>query len=203
MIGTQIGAYRIVEQIGEGGMGAVFRAEHVMLGRAAAVKVLHREYGARPEIVARFFNEARAATQISDPGIVQIFDFGHHTDGSAYIVMELLDGEPLDRRVDNATPERRQRNPGDNANPEHWCRHATPEHGSPALPVDTQPRRSTRNPGAGTPRSGDARSRERHPLGPQQLLAKRPSPVPTRARVQIARDLRDDGRDPVRQRLSV
>jgi serine/threonine-protein kinase len=51
------------------------------------------------EIVQRFFNEARAATAIQDPGIVQIFDFGYHTDGSAYIVMEFLEGEPLDSRL--------------------------------------------------------------------------------------------------------
>jgi hypothetical protein len=46
----------------------------------------------RPDIVMRFFNEARAATSIAAPGIVQIFDFGHHSDGSAYLVMELLEG---------------------------------------------------------------------------------------------------------------
>lgn len=80
-------------------MGAVWLAEHVMLGRKVAIKVLHREASVRPELVTRFFNEAKAATAISDPGIVQIFDFGHHSDGNAYIVMELLEGEPLDRRL--------------------------------------------------------------------------------------------------------
>src|SRR5206468_11843728 len=50
-------------------------------------------------IVDRFFNEARATTAVSDPGIVQVFDFGFHTDNSAYIVMELLEGEPLDARL--------------------------------------------------------------------------------------------------------
>jgi hypothetical protein len=98
VVGQQVGQYRILEQIGAGGMGAVYRAEHVMLGRHAAVKVLHSEFGTRPEIVTRFFNEARAATQIADPGIVQIFDFGQH-DGRAYIVMELLVGETLDARI--------------------------------------------------------------------------------------------------------
>src|SRR5664279_1013326 len=83
--GTQVGAYRVLRRIGEGGMGSVWLAEHTMLGRRAAIKVLHPEYSQRQEIVARFFNEARAATSIRDPGIVQIFDFGHHTDGSAYI----------------------------------------------------------------------------------------------------------------------
>ena len=99
--GTQLGAYRVLHQIGEGGMGTVWLAEHGTLGRRAALKVLHPEYSSRPEIVQRFFNEARAATSIPDPGIVQIFDFGQHGDGSAYIVMELLDGEPLDRRLAN------------------------------------------------------------------------------------------------------
>ncbi|MEO6776787.1 MAG: serine/threonine-protein kinase [Kofleriaceae bacterium] len=97
--GTRVGGYRVLKLIGSGGMGEVWLAEHEMLGRRAAVKMLRREVSSRAEIVARFFNEARAATSISDPGIVQIFDFGHHTDGSAYIVMELLDGEGLDRRL--------------------------------------------------------------------------------------------------------
>ena len=97
--GGLIGAYRVQKRIGEGGMGSVWLAEHAMLGRRAAIKVLHNEFSRKPEIVTRFFNEARAATAIADPGIVQIFDFGQHTDGSAYIVMELLDGEPLDQRV--------------------------------------------------------------------------------------------------------
>src|SRR4051812_6164524 len=97
--GAQVGAYRVVKQIGEGGMGSVWLAEHIALGRRAALKMLHPEYSARPDVVARFFNEARAATAIADPGIVQIFDFGECADGRAYIVMELLDGEPLDRRL--------------------------------------------------------------------------------------------------------
>jgi len=85
-------------------MGAVWLAEHAMLGRRAAVKILHKDYSARSEIVSRFFNEARATTAISDPGIVQIFDFGHHTDGTAYIVMELLEGEGLDKRIRSRGP---------------------------------------------------------------------------------------------------
>src|SRR3954469_3298619 len=102
--GAQIGGYRVVRQIGEGGMGAVWLAEHSMLGRRAAIKILHSSYSQRPEIVTRFFNEARAATAISDPGIIQIFDFGYHSDGNAYIVMELLEGEPLDRRLRRVGP---------------------------------------------------------------------------------------------------
>lgn len=98
--GSQIGAYRVAAKVGEGGMGMVWLAEHVMLGRRAALKMLHARYTAQPELVTRFFNEARAAAAISDPGIVQIFDFGFHTDGTAYIAMEMLDGEALDRRLD-------------------------------------------------------------------------------------------------------
>ena len=80
-------------------MGAVYLGQHQLLGRHAAIKVLLPELSARPDIVNRFFNEARAVTSISDPGIVQVFDFGYHTDGSAFIVMEYLEGEPLDRRL--------------------------------------------------------------------------------------------------------
>src|SRR3954468_23522124 len=80
-------------------MGAVYLGQHQLLGRRAAIKVLLPELSARPDIVNRFFNEARAVTSISDPGIVQVFDFGYHTDGSAFIVMEYLEGEPLDRRL--------------------------------------------------------------------------------------------------------
>ena len=99
-----LGSYRIVSKLGEGGMGAVFLAEHTLLGRRAAVKVLHPALSANPDVVQRFFNEARAATAIADPGIVQVFDFGYATDAAhanpqAYIVMELLEGEALDARV--------------------------------------------------------------------------------------------------------
>ncbi len=99
MEGTLIGQYRIVRKLGEGGMGAVYLAEHTLLGRKAAIKVLLKEFTANESIVQRFFNEARAVTAIADPGIVQVFDFGHHTDGSAFLVMELLDGEAMDARL--------------------------------------------------------------------------------------------------------
>jgi serine/threonine-protein kinase len=99
VIGTQLGAYRVLDRLGQGGMGSVWTGEHVVLGRRVALKVLHPAYSARPDIVTRFFNEARAAVKIADPGTVEIFDFGQHTDGTAYLVMELLDGEPLDRRL--------------------------------------------------------------------------------------------------------
>jgi eukaryotic-like serine/threonine-protein kinase len=96
-----IGNYNVVRKLGEGGMGAVYLGQHTLLGRHAAIKVLLPALSTRPDIVNRFFNEARAATSINDPGIVQIFDFGVHTDGSAYIVMEFLEGETLDDRIRN------------------------------------------------------------------------------------------------------
>ena len=99
MVGAVIGNYQLVRKLGEGGMGVVYLGQHTLLGRHAAIKVLLPALSARTDIVNRFFNEARAVTSISDPGIVQVFDFGYHSDGSAFIVMEFLEGEPLDRRL--------------------------------------------------------------------------------------------------------
>jgi len=99
MEGVVIGSYQVLRKIGEGGMGAVYLGEHSLLRRRAAIKVLLPALSSQQEIVQRFFNEARAATTIKDAGIVQIFDFGYHTDGSAYIVMEFLEGETLHERL--------------------------------------------------------------------------------------------------------
>ncbi len=85
---SQIGQYRILREIGVGGMGMVFAGEHLLIQRRAAIKTLLPAFSRQPEIVDRFFNEARATSAISDPGIVQVFDFGYHVDGTAYIVME-------------------------------------------------------------------------------------------------------------------
>jgi len=97
--GAIVGSYRVIKKLGEGGMGAVYVAEHTLLGRRAAIKVLLPELSAHKEIVQRFFNEARAVTQVADPGIVQVFDFGYDQQGNAFIVMELLEGEPMDQRL--------------------------------------------------------------------------------------------------------
>ena len=99
MLGETVGNYRITGALSSGGMGAVYRAEHVLIGKAAAIKVLLPELSSNRDIVARFFNEARATTAIRHPGIVEVFDFGHHPSGRAYIVMELLDGESLASRL--------------------------------------------------------------------------------------------------------
>ncbi|MDQ3370062.1 MAG: serine/threonine protein kinase, partial [Myxococcota bacterium] len=99
MIGQVIGNYRIISELGKGGMGVVYRAEHVQLGRPAAVKMLLPQLSNDASIVQRFFNEARAASAIDHPGIVEVYDFGRHTDGRAYIVMPLLKGESLEHRL--------------------------------------------------------------------------------------------------------
>src|SRR5262245_2156582 len=99
MVGETLGCYRIVSTIGEGGMGVVYRGEHVLIGRTVAVKVLRRQMSHDPELVNRFFNEARTAALIQHPGLVEVFDFGYTDDGGAYIVMELLEGESLTARL--------------------------------------------------------------------------------------------------------
>ncbi|HXI56153.1 MAG TPA: protein kinase [Polyangia bacterium] len=99
MVGETLGSYRIVGKIGEGGMGAVYQAEHALIGRRAAIKVLLPELSSRADVVRRFFNEARAIANLNHPAIIDIFDFGFHSDGSGYIVMELLEGESLGARL--------------------------------------------------------------------------------------------------------
>ncbi len=99
MIGATVGSYRVLRQIGEGGMGAVYLGEHVMLGRPAAIKILLPTLSHNREMVGRFFNEARATTAIRHPGIVELYDFGFLPDGAAYIAMEMLDGESLASRL--------------------------------------------------------------------------------------------------------
>src|SRR2546423_2489501 len=99
MLGEVFGNYRITGALASGGMGAVYRGEHTLIGKPAAIKVLLPEWSANHEIVNRFFNEAKATTAIRHPGIVEIFDYGHHPSGRAYIVMELLSGEPLSARL--------------------------------------------------------------------------------------------------------
>lgn len=99
MIGTTVGSYRITHKVSVGGMGTVYKAQHTLIGKLAAVKVLHPELRSNREVVNRFFNEAKATTQIKHPGIVEIFDFGYLPSGDGYIVMEFLEGVSLARRM--------------------------------------------------------------------------------------------------------
>jgi serine/threonine-protein kinase len=99
LAGTTLGNYRILEPLNRGGMGSVFRAEHSVLGRPAAVKVLRPELTTNPQLVQRFLNEAKAATSVRHPGIVEVYDYGTTDDGTSYIVMELLEGISLASRL--------------------------------------------------------------------------------------------------------
>jgi eukaryotic-like serine/threonine-protein kinase len=95
MLGAMIGRYRVLEQIGEGGMAVVYLAQHPLIGRRVAIKVLRPELSQEPELVSRFLQEARTQAMIVHPGVVDVFDFGQHESGCAYIVMELLEGYSL------------------------------------------------------------------------------------------------------------
>jgi eukaryotic-like serine/threonine-protein kinase len=100
----RIGRYRVEHELGAGGMGVVYSGFDPLLGRRVAIKLVRQELSEIDELETRFLNEARAAARISDPGIVQIFDFGKHTDGSLFIVMELLEGEQLEERLGRHGP---------------------------------------------------------------------------------------------------
>jgi tRNA A-37 threonylcarbamoyl transferase component Bud32 len=104
LIGRSIGNYKIVRAIGEGGMGTVYLAEHPMIGKRVAVKMLRPDLGTDPGLVSRFFQEARAVNEIRHPNIVDISDFGKTEDGIVYFVMELLEGRSLRDRLNAEGP---------------------------------------------------------------------------------------------------
>ena len=80
-------------------MGAVYLAEHTTIERKAALKVLHKKYAERQEILQRFFNEARAANRIGHPSIVDVYDFGEDEEVGPFLIMEYLEGETLHKRL--------------------------------------------------------------------------------------------------------
>ena len=100
LIGKTIGGKYVVRSVlGEGGMGTVFEAEHLTIGRAVAVKVLHPSQARKKDAVRRFHQEARAAGGIGHPNICEVYDLGTLDDGSPYLVMEKLVGETLADRI--------------------------------------------------------------------------------------------------------
>ena len=104
MIGRSIGNYKIVRVLGEGGMGTVYLAEHPMIGKRVAVKMLRPDLSTDPGLVSRFFQEAKAVNEIRHPNIVDISDFGHTEDGTVYLVMELMEGRSLRDQLASSGP---------------------------------------------------------------------------------------------------
>ena len=92
----RIGPYRITSELGRGSMGIVYRAEHLVLQKAVAIKILHPGMAGDPEAAARFIMEARAACRARHPGIVDVTDFGRLPGGRAFLVMELVEGPTLE-----------------------------------------------------------------------------------------------------------
>ena len=95
-VGTVIAdRYRVLEHLSDGGMATVYLAEHITVGRQLAIKILHPEQAVQPDVVRRFLQEARAASLVRNPHVVDIIDVGFTGEGLAYMAMELIDGEDL------------------------------------------------------------------------------------------------------------
>ena len=96
IVGTVVGErYRVLEAIGRGGMGSVYRVEHLMMKKELALKLLHPELGRLDEVAKRFEREAEAAARLDHPNIIAVTDFGRTADGMLFLVMELLAGASL------------------------------------------------------------------------------------------------------------
>ncbi|MGE3635520.1 MAG: serine/threonine-protein kinase, partial [Sandaracinaceae bacterium] len=101
---TVDGRYRILGKLGEGGMGVVYHAKHVVLGKPLAMKVLRADVSKDEEIITRFRQEAQSASAIGSPHIIDISDFGQLPDGATYFVMEFLDGQELTKLIEGDEP---------------------------------------------------------------------------------------------------
>ncbi len=100
VIGTLVGGrYRIRRLCGEGGMGRVYEAEHIEIGKRVALKILHPAYSQTPDLVERLKREARAASKISHPNVVDVTDSGTTPDGSFFFVMEYIEGIELGEMI--------------------------------------------------------------------------------------------------------
>jgi serine/threonine-protein kinase len=104
--GTQLGAYKIVERIGTGGMGEVYRAIDPRIGREVAIKVLPSSFAQDPDRLTRFEQEARAAGMLNHPGILNVHDIGHEN-GVHFLILELLEGETLREKLKSPLSQRK------------------------------------------------------------------------------------------------
>jgi serine/threonine-protein kinase len=95
--------YRVLEAIGRGGMGAVYKVAHLRMGKVAAMKVLHPEYSRDPEVIERFRREAEAVSRLTHPNTVQVFDFGTAS-GALYLIMEYVRGPDLNALIKRDGP---------------------------------------------------------------------------------------------------
>jgi serine/threonine protein kinase len=105
-VGREIlsGQFRIVERIGSGGMGAVYKAQQPSMDRHVAVKILHSKFTNRKDLVSRFSREARAMSHLTHPNTAKVFLYGQLEDGSCYIVMEHLEGKNLGQLIRHEGP---------------------------------------------------------------------------------------------------
>lgn len=101
VIGSEVSGYRVVNRLGSGGMGIVYEGEQPVIGKRVAIKVLRQEVADDPEVVQRLVAEARAVNQVGHRGIIDVFGVGRLPDGRQCIVMEYLDGEPLENIIQN------------------------------------------------------------------------------------------------------
>jgi tRNA A-37 threonylcarbamoyl transferase component Bud32 len=103
-LGQTVGNYRVTALLGEGGMGAVYLAEHPVIGRKAALKVIHPQHARNADVVARFVNEAVAINRIGHEHTVEVTDFGRTPAGDFYFIMEYLEGQPLSELISREAP---------------------------------------------------------------------------------------------------
>jgi len=98
VIGNSVGEYKIVEKVGQGGMGSVYRAVHSKLDQTVAIKVLSSEFSDNPSMRKRFINEARIQAKFSHPNVVNVLNF-FEIDNKAYLVMEFVEGDTLEKML--------------------------------------------------------------------------------------------------------
>ena len=104
-VGTVLdGMYRLTRLLGQGGMGSVYEATHTQAGKRVAVKVMHRDLAAYPELLARFRREAKVTSELAHPHVVNVFGYGAASTGQPYMVMEFLEGEDLQTRLERVGP---------------------------------------------------------------------------------------------------